>query len=455
MSETVTEQEYYYGEQTLNAISNFGRARMERDFIRAYGEVKKAAILAVNEGDGEHFDEQTISALTAALDGVIEGAFDKHFVVPFKQGSAGTSINMNFNEVIAEITNIIYRNEYGSEIKLDPIEDINRFQSTNDIFPTAVTVMVYRHLVEIEELIIELQEVLIGCEERYHDILMAGRTEMQSALPITLGQIFGGWAGAIQRDRWRANKLKERIRTVALGGTAMGTCFFAPQKYVFAAEQGLRRITGLPLCRSQNLVDEISNQDKLAELASGYRLFAQNLDKICSDLLLYTSSLSGELRHPELQEGSTIMAAKSNPVILEYVKGLAMDIEGECDKIARYAKSGQLQLNPYLPFMTECFIKIERNFKRAIPALIEKFINKFEIDREQVERNLAGSQAILNALLPSLGYKMVKSIYRRCCEERPADLKELKALIVEESGLEEREVERVMDPARLTSYLRR
>ncbi len=208
--------ERLYGIETEKAIQNFGRGQLPADLIIAYAEVKKAALMAIQEFE-RRFSEPAFEAIMQATNQIIEGRRNDQFPLPLKQGGAGTSVNMNINEVIANLAGEIWRVDHGDAGQIDPIEDINRFQSTNDTFPTAVTIVLLRHLAAIEKKVIELQETLIRKEGEYGSILMAGRTEMQDALPITLGQVFAGWAGGIERDRWRLHKLKERIRSIAMG----------------------------------------------------------------------------------------------------------------------------------------------------------------------------------------------------------------------------------------------
>lgn len=441
----------YYGEQTKRAVENFGSSILPVDLIHALALVKKASILAMSECNSNYPGEKA-DAVLSALTLISEGNYDDQFIVPLKQGSAGTSIHMNLCEVTASVAEEIYRENNNKSVTFDPLEDINLYQSTNDIFPTAVTLMAYIHLAEIENLVIKLQETLVEKENEYAEIIMTGRTEMQDALPVTLGQVFGSWAGAVQRDRWRLNKLKERIRTIPLGGTAIGTCFSAPQQYIFKAEQYLRKLSGLPLCRSQNLPDEISNLDKFAELAGGYHVLSQNLFKIAGDLIIYTSSFLKEIEHPSLQFGSTIMAAKTNPVILEYVRGYCLDIQGECFKIQQYSQNGQLQLNAFLPFIAADLIEIRNALKKILTAFIDRFLMIFKINADVMEENLVNSSAIINSLLPVAGYNKIKSIYATILEKKPKTLAELKKLLINESGLDSNIIEVYLNPINLTTF---
>lgn len=448
-------EDIYYGEETKKAINNFGTAILEYDFIKAFAEVKKAAIFAIQEYEN-YFENDIFEIIIEAIDKIIDGELNNNFILPLQQGSAGTSININFCEVIANLSKSLYKKRYNKEIKLDPLQDINRFQSTNDTLPTALTILTYRHLVEIEKLIIKLQDSLIKKETEYSNILVTGRTEMQSALPITLGQIFGGWAGSIERDRWRLNKLKERVRTIAMGGTAIGTCFFAPQQYVFIVERKLREFTSLPLSRSQNLVDEISNLDKYLELANGYLIIANNLFKITGDLLLYTSSFIAEIKHPNLQYGSSIMAAKVNPVILEFVRGLAIEVEGEVYKILQYCKIGQLQLNAFIPFVINSFINIYKYLTKGINAFIEKFLNNIEINIAKIEKNLLNSNVLLNSLIPFLGYNEVKRLFNIFIDKEIKTLDDFKQFILQNTQfIKKEDLDNILEPINLTTFFKK
>ena len=440
--------------ETTKAISNFGNGQLHPDFIKYFAIVKKAAISSIQENENK-WNNEVYNTILKCIDEIISGYHNKKFNLPLKQGGAGTSINMMFNEFIANQTIIQFKKRYNKEIYIDPVEDINLYQSTNDTLPTAFTAMVYYYLNHIENHIIKLQEVLVNKEEEYSSILLTGRTQLQDALPIRLGQVFSSYASAIQRDRWRINKLKERVRTIAIGGTAIGTCFFAPRNYIFTVEKKIREFTGFPLSRSQNLVDEISNQDKYLEVANGFEIMANNLIKICNDMLLYTSSFLNEIKHPELQYGSTIMAAKTNPVILEYVKGLAIDTIGEVYKISIYCRNSNFQLNPFLPFMIECFINIKSNLIKALDTIINKFILKITINLENIEKHFTNSFALINALVPYIGYNKTKQIYNLIKNKNITNIEELKKIILENTELDSEMINKLFEPYFLTGFLKK
>jgi len=432
------------GPQTTLAADNWGRGRTPRAVIRAYAQVKLAALTAARETDrtsGRPFwDDAVWHALVSALTEIRDGDHDELFVVPLAQGGAGTSLNMNLNEAV---TALATRNGVPPP---HPLEDVNRYQSTNDTFPTAVTILAYEGLVATEARVIHLQEELVRREKQWASQPMVGRTELQDALPITLGQVFASWAGPFERDRWRLNKLRERVRTVPLGGTAVGSGFGAPAAYVFAAEKHLRALTGLPLARSQNLADEISHLDKFSELSGGLRQVAENLVHLCQDLLYYTSSAVGELGHPRLQAASSQMPAKTNPVALEYACGLAMSVQGEAFKVSQYVQAGRLQLNPYLPFVLESLLAMYDSLDKALTAVTDRFLPGMTVHADVLDEHLASSPALLNALSPVLGYDKIAVLAPLLALHHPKSLLELRTLLVRELRLDPAEAERLVDP---------
>ncbi|MEM5948326.1 lyase family protein [Spirochaetia bacterium 38H-sp] len=438
----------YPGPETKKACDNFGEERLPRDLIRAYGEVKFAVLSAIQEEEA-FFSVLHWECISLAIEELISGLLDDYLCIPLMQGGAGTSINMCINETIAMRANSLLE-ERGEKGLLDSVEHINRYQSTNDTFTTAITIAVFRKLIELEKLVIDIQKLLADRERSYAGILMAGRTEMQDALPITLGQVFGSWAGMFERDRWRLNKIKERLRTIALGGTAVGTGFPVPASIVFASEARLREITGLPLARSQNLPDEIANLDKYTELAHGIRQVCDNIFKLTGDLLIYTSSQTGELVHPELQSGSSIMAAKTNPVLLEYARGLSIAASYSALSVSEYSRNGQLQLNAFLPFVCEELFRAFELAKKALAALI-RLIPKLEVNKKRIEENLLRSHILLNALLPVIGYRRVKELYHSHPEPF-LSTHELADYAAKKTGLDKKKILEAIDIDNITSF---
>lgn len=438
--------------QTKAAVSNFGQGHFPQSLRRAMLEVKQAALSSAQELYSL-WEGPLYKAILTALDLLKSNNAAHLFPLSLEQGGAGTSINMNINEAAAACANALLKEQGLLSSPIDPLKHINIFQSTNDVFPTAVTIVTIRGLAKIEEACIRLQEELSKRENLFGDKLITGRTQLQDALPMTLGQVFGGWAGAIARDRWRLSKLKERLRDTALGGTALGTCFSAPADYIFLAEEKLRRICSLSLSRSQNFTDEISNQDKYSELAGAYRICAENLFKIASDLSLYSASFLGEIKHPDLQYGSTIMASKTNPVMLELIRGLALSLQGEAQKVGLYAQNGQLQLNPFLPFTVQALINMEEILFKAQQALIN-LLPRLEFQKQKAEKTLFGSRAILNALLPLLGYQKIKQLAPLLAKKQAMGRQDFLDFLKEQTSLNQEELKEFLDPYLLTSAAR-
>ena len=431
--------------ETEKAAANFGRSRTPREVIRAYALVKEAALRAGQEVEPKYTTED-FEVLLTVLAEIREGQHDERFILPLEQGGAGTSLNMNLNEVASELASLRVGRAF------HPLEDLNRFQSTNDTFSTAVTILAYEGLTLIEKKVITWQEKLVAQEQRYAQVLAPARTEYQDALPMTVGQMFGAWAGPVERDRWRLAKLKERLRTIALGGTAIGTGFGAPVRYVFAAEKHLRRLTGLPLSRSQNLSDEIAHLDKYSELAGGYRLVAENLFRWAGDLLFLTSSPVGEFRHPNLQAGSSLMAAKTNPVLLEFIQGLAVEVQGESYKVSLGTQSGRLALNAFLPFVLKSLLAQQNALGRALDAAVV-LLERLEVREQVLKNHLARSAALANALVPLLGYDRVKKVLAAWEASPPETWAAVETLLTQELGLTPAEVGALLEAQTLTTYL--
>ena len=442
----------YYGEETKKALAVLGTAQTPRALIRAYGEVKLAALRAQQE-TARMYPADYFPFLEQAVQNVIDGAYDESFPLPLAQGGAGTSIHMNVCEVIACAANETYAAAFPfASFRAHPLDHIARFQSTNDTFPTAVIIMVYRELEEIENGVVKLQEQLVKRETEYENVLITGRTELQDALPMTLGQVFSAWSGPVERDRWRFNKLRERLRTIPLGGTAVGTGFSAPREYVFAAEKELRRITKLPLSRSQNLCDQVAHTDSLAECAYGMGLCADNLCKFAGDLLLYTSSLCGEMKHGEVQYGSTIMPDKVNPVLLELIRGKCLECSALAGLTGEYSRGGQLQLNANLPFMAQEFVRMSEDLTTSLGIASGKLTDMLQINSGVMEAHLSSSAALLNVFKDVLSYTEIKSLLPEIEKARIATKDSLADFLEQHTALERNVINEKLDITNLTGY---
>ncbi|AEJ20008.1 lyase family protein [Gracilinema caldarium] len=391
--------------QTQAAIRNFGQGQTPPEFIQALAEVKEAALRALQDTE-RPWPEPVFDSVCQVLGDIRAGKLDHRFPLNLAQGGAGTSLHMNICEVLADEVG----QRLGRTDLFHFLDDGARSQSTNDVVSTAAIIVIFRRLQSLERAVIDLQEALVAREQAWRGITIMGRTECQDALPMDLSQVASAWAGSAERDRWRLGKLKERIRTIPLGGTATGTGHGASPVYLFSAEQHLRRLTGLPLQRSQNLTDAVAQRDDFAEVANGFALVGTNLIKICRDLMFYTSTVVGELEHPALQWGSTAMPVKTNPVLLEYAMGLAIRAQHRAASIVHYTEEGFLQLNAFTPFMVDAFIDAGTDLERALTALSRDLLPALQVHPDRCLENMLQSRALLNLLRKDLPYEKLKSL---------------------------------------------
>ncbi|MDZ4198516.1 MAG: lyase family protein, partial [Kiritimatiellia bacterium] len=338
-----------WGIHTLRALENFhfSECRTPLILIQAMIQVKKAACLmnlelkALPPVEGQAI----LEACDALLREIPPGAFPIDAI----QGGAGTSTNMNVNEVIANLALERLGESRGRYQRIHPIEWVNLHQSTNDVYPTAVRVAALNAIRETSGALAGLQGVFQGLEKKFAKIPKLGRTEWQPAVAMTLGEEFSAFAEAFARDRWRMAKGEERLRVVNLGGTAIGTGVTAPRAYRFGVVDRLRELTGLGLARAENSVDATANADPFTEVAGLIDACSVNLIKVSRDLRML--HLLGEIRLPPVQAGSTIMPGKVNPVILEAVISAGLRIQAETHLATRAASMGTLQLNEFMPMI--------------------------------------------------------------------------------------------------------
>jgi aspartate ammonia-lyase len=304
-----------YGIATVRALANFplsGRP-VHRGLVHAYGAVKLACARTNHELG--YIPDAAFQPLESACGELIRGELDVHVVVDALQGGAGTSTNMNVNEVLANRALQLAGHAPGDLETLGP-DLVNLHQSTNDTYPTALRVAAIAGLCALEREVVGLVEAFQQKEKKFADVVKPGRTQLQDAVPITLGRAFGAYADAFARDRWRVFKCEERLRVVNLGGTAIGTGLGAPREYIFRVVDHLRQITGFGLARAENLVDATQNLDPFVEASGIVRALASNLIKVSNDLRLLSSGPDaglGEIRLPAVQVGSSIMPGKINP----------------------------------------------------------------------------------------------------------------------------------------------
>ncbi len=433
----------YWGIHTQRAVENFALSgkRVNPRFIKAIAWVKKACC-AANEELG-YLDRGKAGAIVDACDEIIEGRLDGQFPVDALQGGAGTSTNMNVNEVIANRAIELLGGAKGDYGRVHPIDDVNLHQSTNDVYPTALKIAALYALRELSPAIAQVQGAFQRKEKEFADVVTIARTEMQPAVPITLGAEFCAYAEAFSRDRWRVFKCEERIRVVNIGGTAVGTGLTAPRPYIFMVIEKLREITGLGLARSENMVDATTNMDALVEVSGILKAHAVNLIKVSNDLRLL--NLLGEITLPPSAAGSSIMAGKVNPVICEAVVQAGMAVIANDGLVTQSACRGTLQINEFLPLLACALLEsldMLLRINTQYASHVEKIIAHPEVCRGYLETN----PVIVTAFLPHIGYECAEALMK---EFSLSGRKNVREFLNEKLGKDL--VDTVLRPANLVS----
>ena len=402
-----------HGVHTRRAVDNFllsGR-RVDPALVQAYGAVKLACTRANHELG--RWDAATFAAIERACSEMAEGQLDDAVLVDALQGGAGTSTNMNVNEVLANRALVLLGHAPGDYDRLSPLDDLNLHQSTNDTYPTALKVAAIRRLRELQAAVVALQEAFQEREKAFAHIVKVGRTEFQDAVLTTLGREMAAYAEAFSRDRWRIYKCEERLRVVNLGGTAIGTGLAAPRAYIFRVVEHLRTVTGLGLARAENLVDATQNADVFVEVSGILKALAVNLLKVANDLRLLSSGPDGglgELRLPPRQAGSSIMPGKVNPVIPEAVVQVALTVLGHDLALTQAGALGSLELNAFLPLIADALLTSLGLLTRACTILRRHCVEGLAADEERCRRMVDSATATVTALVGRLGYEAAAAI---------------------------------------------
>ncbi len=406
-----------HGIHTLRALENFpllGRP-VHPNLARAFGAVKLAALRA-NRALGYMPDAAKADALARACQELLDGHLAPEIVVDALQGGAGTSTNMNVNEVLANRALELLGKPRGSYDVVSPTDDVNRHQSTNDTFPTALRIAAIRGLQSLEDAVVALQEAFQRKERTFAHVVKVGRTENQDAVLTTLGREMGAYAEALGRDRWRLHTSEERLRVVNLGGTAIGTGLAAPRDYIFRVVDDLRDITGLGLARAENLIDATQNADVFVEVSGLLKALASSLVKISGDLRLLSSGPDaglGEIRLPARQAGSSIMPGKVNPVVPEAITQAALLAISHDQALTTAVALGSLELNPFLPLVAHCLLESFDLLGRACGILARDAVDGLEADEARCRRHVENATASATALLPLLGYERAAALVAR------------------------------------------
>jgi len=437
-----------YGIYTLRSMENFPLSRrvVHPALITAYGAVKLACV-RTNASLG-FLPHEPAHALEQACEEMISGSLNQHILADALQGGAGTSTNMNVNEVLANRALQILGRSPGDYAFIHPLEHVNLHQSTNDTYPTALKVAAVKQLRILQEKLSLLVQAFQSLEQRLADVVKVGRTQMQDAVLTTLGREMSAYAEAFGRDRWRIFKCEERLRVVNLGGTAIGTGILAPREYIFRVVDELRSITGLGLARAENLVEATQNNDMFVEVSGILKACASNLLKIAGDIRFLSCGPEagiGEIQIPPRQAGSSIMPGKVNPVIPEAVSQAAMLAMAYDSVIAHAVSMGHLELNPFLPLIADALLNSIDLLANACEIFRLHCVQSLDANRDRCRKHIETGTAIVTALAEELGYEKAQQIAQTAAAEK----KTIRQVVLDNRILAEEVFEQLIHPQRV------
>jgi aspartate ammonia-lyase len=439
----------YYGIQTLRAVENFPITgyRVHNELIKAMGIVKKAAALANMEigrlyrGLGE--------VVVKAADEIIEGQWHEQFIVDPIQGGAGTSLNMNANEVIANRALELLGHEKGDYRHLSPNSHVNMAQSTNDAFPTAIHIATLSLLEQLLVTMRRMHEVFADKAKEFDPVIKMGRTHLQDAVPIRLGQEFEAYRRVLERDIKRIEHTRHHLYEVNMGATAVGTGLNADPRYIEVVVEHLAEISGLPLVTADHLVDATQNTDAYTEVSAALKVCMMNMSKIANDLRLMASGPRtgfNEISLPARQPGSSIMPGKVNPVMAEVINQVAFQVIGNDHTICLASQAGQLELNVMEPVLVFNLIQSISIMNNSFQVFTDFCLAGIEANKEKLERDVERSVGIITAVNPHLGYEVVSRIAR----EAILTGESVRELCLKYNVLSEEELNLILDPYEMT-----
>ncbi len=435
----------YYGAQTERARRNFPISGLvfPRRFIEALGLIKGEAA-TVNEEMG-HLDATLAGAIRQAAQEVSDGDLDRHFPLDIFQTGSGTSTNMNVNEVISNRAIEILGGEVGSKKPVHPNDHVNRGQSSNDVIPTAIHVSAYAAIaVDLEPALLELAEGLEAKATEFDDVVKIGRTHLQDAVPVRLGQEFSGYAQQIRNGLERLAAAKPRLAELALGGTAVGTGLNAPAGFADGVIAGLAERTGHPFVPAPNRFEALAAKDAAVEASGAVKVVAVSLTKIANDLRWLASGPRcgiGEIRLPSLQPGSSIMPGKVNPVIPESVLMAAAQVVGNDTTITMGGMSGVFELNVMMPVIAYNLLQSISITANVSSNLARRCVAGIEADRQRARDMVEKSLAMVTALAPKIGYDRAAEIAKEAYKTG----RTVRELAIAKAVLPEEELEQVLD----------
>ena len=439
----------YYGVQTLRGYLNFhitGR-RMHDMQINMLAALKKASAYANNRAG--ILERPICDAIIQACDEIMDGKLHDQFIVDPIQGGAGTSANMNANEVIANRAIEILGGEKGDYSIVHPNDHVNMSQSTNDIYPSSGKLAALALIPPLLEELHRLDAALLEKAKEFDDVLKVGRTQLQDAVPIRLGQEFHAYASAVKRDLQRISRVRDQISVLNMGATAIGTAINVPAEYLEDIARDVSDAAGIAVTNTTDLVDGTQNLDGVVAVSGMLKACAVTLSKMCNDLRLMSSGPRtgfGEINLPAMQNGSSIMPGKVNPVIPEVVSQVAYAVIGNDVTISMCAEAGQLELNAFEPVAFYRLFESITTLTRAVRTLVDNCIVGITANKERCQYLLDHSVCTVTALTPHIGYKQAADIAKTALKtEKP-----VRELVEEQQLLDREKLDEVLDPFHLT-----
>lgn len=439
----------YYGVQSLRAAENFHITglNMHPEIINSLAYIKKAA--AITNCEAGLLDKRRTQAIVQACDEILEGKFREDFIVDPIQGGAGTSLNMNANEVIANRAIEILGGKKGDYSVVNPNDHVNCGQSTNDVIPTAGKMTSLRLLKKLKKQLLRLHSALEQKADEFDSVIKMGRTQLQDAVPIRLGQEFKAYSVAILRDLNRMDKAMDEMRTLNMGGTAVGTGLNADESYLRRIVPNLSEISGMDLVQAYDLIDATQNLDSFVAVSGAVKACAVTLSKIANDLRLMSSGPRagfGEINLPAKQNGSSIMPGKVNPVIPEVVNQVAFNAIGNDMTITMAAEAGQLELNAFEPIIFYCLFQSIDTIAYAVNTFVDNCVIGITANETRCRYFVENSVGIITAICPYVGYQKAAEIAKEAIKTGES----IRKLIIEKGLLTKEQMDEIMDPVQMT-----